>query len=318
MRVILAGWQASRRKREEEVLRRVKVQGRCFSFANLFKIKGFPYYISGFEGSYEACCEAKIPLMIDSGVVSYRGFIAAMTKRGKTDLVAKLPTHKQFAELYAEWVIANARPNWDFYVTVDFQPKAPLILEWHKYVEKLGLRPTPVFHGDVHLDWLKKYVDKGYKKICLGGTTLSRSGKRVIGQYFDGVFNFGAKHGIIFHGLAQTSPWIMCSYPWDTVDSAWWTKAAGYGTIMKFDPVGERMGCFHISEKFCASAGKDAMFKNNKFAMSKLKSELKQDGFDIKLLQSDFTERHVYNAKAMVDMAEYATKRHRGSWNPLF
>lgn len=318
VRIFLAGWQASREKRELEVIKRGNLKWRCFSFANLFKIKGFPYYIKGFEGSYKACVDNGVGIMMDSGIISYRGYKHTMAKKGDVKALAKLPDEETFVQWYVDWVKKNSK-DWAFYVTADLKPIASDVLKWHTKLEDQGLRPVPVFHGDVGVEWLKRYVDRGYDYVCIGGSSISRSGKkRDYVQYLDGIFNFGAKHNIKYHGLAMTSPWIMMTWPWFSVDSSWWSRSAGYGSIMKFDPIAERMSILHVSPRHSKSQLSDSHFKNNKIAMQKLREELKFEGFDLDLLRESFTERHVYNSRAMTSMAEHATKRQRGNWNLLF
>jgi hypothetical protein len=312
----LAGWQASREKRELEVIQRAGIKHRCFSFANLYKIKGFPYYISGFEGSYQQCLKNGVGIMLDSGIVSYRGYKAFAERTGKD--ISKLPCEEEFVELYVAYVKEHQK-KWKFFVTMDLLPKAPIVWKWHKKLEAHGLRPTPVFHGDVDISYLERYVDKGYKYICIGGNTIRRSGdKRAFAHYLDSVFNFGAKHGISWHGLAMTSPWVMMTWPWYSVDSSWWSRSAGYGSIMRWNDTTERMSILHISPRISKAQAKDALFKANKVAMQRLKEELKEEGFDLDLLRESYVERHVYNAKTMLRLAESATKRQRGSWNLLF
>jgi len=238
-----------------------------------------------------------------------------MAKKGLD--TSKLPSPEEFVELYVTWV-KKYHKKWDFYVTTDMRPVAPEVFEWHKLLETKGIRPVPVFHGDVHVDWLKRYVDRGYTYICLGGATTSRSGKRGLAQYLDTLFNFGAKNNVKFHGLAMTSPWIMMTWPWHSVDSSWWSRSAGYGSIMRFSDVTERMSILHISPRESKTAVKDAIFKANKTAMQRLREELKHEGFDLDFLREDFTERHVLNARTMMQMAAAATRRQRGTWNLLF
>ena len=261
--------------------------------------------------------------MMDSGIISYRGYKRTMLRRGKD--ISKLPDEDTFRELYVEFVKKHQK-DWDFCVTVDMKPVAADVLKQHKKIESMGIRPVPVYHGDVDVEWLKRYVDMGYNFICLGGSApafggsaaVARTDKRVKSQYLDRVFNFGAKHKVEFHGLGLTSPWTMLSFPWRSCDSSWWSRSAGYGSIMRWNDVTDRMSVLHISPKISKAQAKDALFKANKTAMQRLREELKEEGFDLDLLRDDFTERHVYNAMSMMKLAETATKRRRGVWNLLF
>ncbi len=260
---------------------------------------------------------------MDSGIISYRGYKRSMIRQGKD--ISKLPDEDAFRELYVKYVKKNQQ-HWDFCVTMDMKPVASDVLKQHKKIESMGIRPLPVYHGDVDVEWLKKYVDMGYNYICLGGSApafggsaaISRANKRVKGQYLDRVFNFGAKHNVEFHGLGLTSPWTMLTFPWKSVDSSWWSRSAGYGSIMRWNEVTERMSVLHISPRQSKAQSKDALFKANATAMQRLREELKEEGFDLDFLREDFTERHVLNCRTMMKLAESATKRQRGTWNLLF
>lgn len=316
MRLYLAGWQASRRTRELEVITRAGIKHRCFSFANLFKIPGFPYFIDGknhacgtFEGSYQACLEHKVGVMMDSGVFSYRNYKRLLIEKGT--LTAKFPTEDQFIHYYVDYVKAN-KQYWDWYATVDMEWSAPKIFKWHSYVLSLGIKPVPVFHGDATTDWLKKYHDLGHKFIALGSTKSLRASSKDWTQYLDNVFNVGAKLGLEYHGLAMTQPWMMLGWPFWSVDSSWWTRSAGFGSIMSWDDIKERMSILHISPR--SSEARGQIFKQNKSAMLRLQEEVEAEGFNFDLLRNDHVERHVWNAKTMMKLVESATKKQRGTW----
>lgn len=313
MRLYLAGWQASRRKREERVIKEGGLSHRMFSFANLQKIGKFPYFIKGFQGSYEACVENKVGIAMDSGVVSYRGYMKAQMKAG-ADL-SKLPSVEEFIEAYVAYVKANQK-HWDFYLSVDMMPQAEDAFKWHTKVEKMGINPVPVFHGDVGVEWLQRYLDKGQNYIALGGFYLIRRGPAAKRAYMDAIFNWAAKKNARFHGLGATTPSMLLAYDYYSVDSSWWTRTAGYGSIMRFDPIKERMSILHISPRYSNARGQE--FKMNPRAMEGLRKELKEEGYDLEVLQNDFTERHIYNAKTMQVLCAAATKRHKTGWNLFF
>lgn len=312
MKIYLAGWQASRRLRELEVIHKAGIDGRCFSFANLFKIKGFPYYINGFQGSYEACLENNVGIMMDSGVFSYRNYKQLLLKKGES--LDDFPTEEEFIDMYVAYCKEHSK-KWDWYATVDMERSAPKIYKWHKLVLSKGIKPAPVYHGDAGLDWIKRYHDLGHDFIALGSHKTLRSSRRHWSQYLDAAFNEGARLGVEFHGLAMTAPFVMLGWPWRSVDSSWWTRSAGYGSIMHFDPVKERMSILHVSPRIGDAKGQG--LKHNSVAMGKLKEEVEAQGFDFEMLQTDFTARHIYNAKAMMLLAQTATKKQRSSWEQL-
>jgi hypothetical protein len=79
---------------------------------------------------------------------------------------------------------------------------------------------VPVFHGDSSIDWIRKYHDLGHNLIAIGSHKSMRASRKQLAEYLHEVFNLGAKLGVEFHGLAMTSPWIMLTFPWASVDSS--------------------------------------------------------------------------------------------------
>jgi hypothetical protein len=319
VRIYLAGWQATRRLRELELIQRSGIKHRCYSFANLYKIPNFPYFIDGkthvcgtFEGAYQACLENKVGIMMDSGVFSYRNYKKLLIEKGK--LTDKFPTQDQFIHYYVDYV-KQFHKKWDWYATVDMEWSAPKIFKWHSYVVSLGIKPVPVFHGDASIDWLKKYHDLGHTFIALGSTKSLRASNKHWAQYLDNVFNVGVKLGLTFHGLGMTQPWMMLGYDFASVDSSWWTRSAGFGSIMQWDDVKERMSILHISPR--SSEAKGQVFKQNLSAMQRLREEVGAAGFDLDVLCNDFVERHIWNARTMMALLASANKRSRGTWSSL-
>lgn len=312
MRCYLAGWQASNTKRETRGIKAGVIKHRCFSFANMVKIPGLPYYLPGTEQGYQACTKAKVGIMMDSGVFSYRTHKAFLTRSGKS--IESLPDEDTYIRMYVKWCKEFAH-LWDFYVTVDIAVVAKDNFERHIKLEKMGIRPVPVFHGDDSVEYLRRYADRGYDFICIGSPRSLRTTVRQTRQYMDAVFNEGEKHSLKFHGLAMTTPWLMLDYPFASIDSSSWSRSAGYGCIMRFDDNTDRLSILHVSDRE-SSAGK--LHLNGK-AFSRVKAEVESQGYDFQEIQTDHTARHMYNASTMLHMADVAEKRHRtGSWRLLF
>jgi hypothetical protein len=124
----------------------------------------------------------------------------------------------------------------DFYVTVDviFNPE----LSWKslKYLEeKHGLSPVPVIHDKTPLKWLDKHIEAGYDFIGIGGMgqdSTKQSYKKWTDSVFDRLCSFpDRKPRIKTHGFAVTSYDLMIRYPFYSVDSSSWAKAAGFGSL---------------------------------------------------------------------------------------
>jgi len=124
----------------------------------------------------------------------------------------------------------------DLYANVDVIGNPELTWRNQEYLEKKHkLKPVPVVHYGTDLKWLQFYIDKKYKMIGLGGLVgnTMKAGCRV---WLDECFHLicpAPKYlpTIKLHGFGVASWKIMTGYPWWSVDSATWAKAASYGGI---------------------------------------------------------------------------------------
>ena len=298
----LAGYQGSTAEREHR-LADVGITHRCISFANVVPVPGLPFYVKSIADGYRVCLERGIRVMMDSGVISYRTFLDFCRRRG---IAASVGTDT-FLDLYARFCAENA-VKWDYYVTADFSKKAEENVCTLETLVQRGLRPVPVYHGG-SLDCLERYVDMGFTFIALGSAWNKIKSPSVcrMRRYWDTLFDFGAKRGVEFHGLAQTKPWVMLEYPWRSVDSSSWARMAGFGNIMRFDESSCRLTWLHVSSQSCLVA----RLHRNKDLAKRVGRQIEDEGFDYKALQEDTTARHIYNGLAMQRLAQFATERLR-------
>ena len=94
-----------------------------------------------------------------------------------------------------------------------------------------GLRPIPVFHEDERWCWLERYLDDGEPYVGLAAKSQQR--QEAI-RWLDGCFDLianGSRPLIKVHGFGLTALLICQRYPWATVDSSRWAKAAGFGLM---------------------------------------------------------------------------------------
>lgn len=322
MKCFLSGYQATNGEIETKLIQ-AGVTHRCYSFVYVEKIPSLPSATKGFQTAYAASVKHKVEIMMDSGVYSYRMFRAKMLKNG-TDLKG-LPDTEDFIRLYVEFIKANSK-KWGFYMTLDFLPDAKENFARHKRLLKMGVRPTPVFHGDATVDYVRRYKEElGHDFIGLGGLyrrafTVS-SAAPVMNystvKYLESMFNAGERYGVKFHGLAITSASTLCKWPFYSCDSSTWSRQAGYGIIMRFDPVRHRISYVHVSTRTVKNL--NVSYKSNLNAVAGLKKEIEAEGYDFEALQSDHVARHLYNARAMISMAAFATKLHgQGVWKSLY
>jgi hypothetical protein len=136
----------------------------------------------------------------------------------------------------------------EHYASIDVLPfrgqrKAPKgksshALTWRnqKALEKRGLKPVPVVHYKAPMKVLKRYLDKGYDFIGLGGlvgSTMQDSCKAWIDRCFDAICDTPDRMPKAkIHGFGVTSHRLMLAYPWHSVDSTSWTKIGAYGGIL--------------------------------------------------------------------------------------
>lgn len=322
MKCFLSGYQAVTGDIETQLIR-AGVAHRCYSFVYVEKIPGLASATKGFQGAYAASVKNKVEIMMDSGVYSYRMLRDKLLKSGKG--LKQLPDTEDFIRLYVDYIKANHK-NWGFCMTLDFLPDAKENFIRHKRLLKMGVRPTPVFHGDATIDYVRRYKEElGHDFIGLGGIyrrayTVSNNAPVMnfsASKYLESMFSAGERYGVKFHGLAVTSASTLCNWPFHSCDSSTWSRQAGYGVLMRFDPVRRRISYVHVSTR--AVKNLNVSYKSNKSAVAGLKKEIEAEGFDFEALQSDHVARHLYNAKAMISMAAFATKLHgQGVWKSLY
>jgi hypothetical protein len=147
----------------------------------------------------------------------------------------KSPEFKKYVRQYGEWCKAH-EAELDFIVNVDviFHPQ----LSWNvlKFLEnEYGLHPVPVIHFGTDLKWIDKHLDAGYEFLGIGGLGQEATRNAYL-KWADKVFDRLCSGPdrlpcVRTHGFAMTSYRLMIRYPWWSVDSASWAKAAGFGQI---------------------------------------------------------------------------------------
>lgn len=153
----------------------------------------------------------------------------------------KCPTNlskafKRYLDGYGDFV-NQYREGIDHYVTVDaiYNPE----ISWGSfiYLRRIhSLNPIPVIHHKTPLSWIKRYIDEGCKIIGIGGMGQDSTRQDYV-RWADRVFQFLCppphyKPVVKVHGFAVTTYGLLLRYPWWSVDSSSWAKAAGYGTLL--------------------------------------------------------------------------------------
>jgi hypothetical protein len=306
----LSGRHGTDAKIETEWIKRTGCKFRCFSY--VYVAPGAFYWRPRMESAYHASVENKCRIAMDSGAFSFHKFVSgglgATSGRmmAKSNSMRKLGNVEAFREKtieeYVQYVKEN-RQDWDFYFTFDYVKHAPTVYKITKSLERQGIRPTPVFHGDEGLDWLKRYIDEGHKLVGIGSADKARRTWKDKRYYFDQVFNLTEKHGVMCHGLAITSLSLTFSYPWYSVDSSTWARISGFGHIIVLDPATRTAGQVHVSTR--ESTGNLKSYNRMpKHIQKEIQRQVEEHGFDFHKVRSNLDERSTYNGWMFCNMAK--------------
>jgi hypothetical protein len=174
-------------------------------------------------------------LFMDSGAHGlYNEFLVKRTHKGP-DKYSWYRTKDfwKYVDEFAEYMKLNEE-----YVTVfanvDVIFNSEMTWEVQEYLEnKHGLIPLPVIHYGTDIKWLKKYLEKDYEYIALGGLGQNTTKQQYIewaDSMFDEICNQESRlPRTKVHGFAVTAHSLMSRYPWYSVDSASWLNFASYG-----------------------------------------------------------------------------------------
>ena len=183
-------------------------------------------------------------LILDSGAVALYSRYVKKNTRGATGKLFKDRRNedysfytsiefKRYRKAYIKYVLKNDR-YLSGYVNLDVINNAEASYKSLKYMEKRGCHPLPVFHLGNDVKWLIRYVNEGYDYICMGGVPPNRF--EVVEEPLDRIWkdiliDSNNMPKVKVHGLACTSFKLIKAYPWYSVDSTSWKKAAAYGKI---------------------------------------------------------------------------------------
>lgn len=275
------------RELEEEFLNATGVRYRCCSFVYL-EPRAIYWTPRAWEG-YLLNVERGNHIMMDSGAFSFQMFVFKHKEVVKN--IAKM--RQQTVEWYVEFCKKRSK-DWDFYVTFDYERNCQTIWDMTKKLEEYGLKPAPVYHADRSLDWLKKYLDAGYRRIGISPLLQIRSSYRNVRNCLDGIFRTIEPYkNVKLHGFAMTSLSLMFGYPWYSVDSSSWSRTASYGSIYAVDPYSNRLSSLHVSldkgeytQKSVSSLSAEAL--------KSVREQVEGNGFDFDLMRKSVTYRHIY------------------------
>ncbi len=302
-RIYLSHTVVHTRELEEEFLKCSGVRYRCFSYVYLDPeaIYWSPRALEAYEVDVEHCNH----IMMDSGAFSFQQFL--VKRKDVTDIdKLRLDTVDKYVHF-----CKKRKKDWDFYVTFDYAPKAEIVWKMTKVLREKGLNPVPIYHGDASIDWLKKYLDLGYKRIGMSpgvGKRMTYKGAR---RCLDEVFRAIEGYHVKMHGFGLTSIALTYAYPWYSVDSSSWSRTASYGAIISMDPDRGSLGTIHVSLTggLKQSTSKNSITTLAPEALKSVQSYVEKLGWDFDLLRRSLAYRFIFNGWIFSHMNDWYKPR---------
>lgn len=191
---------------------------------------------------------------------------------------------REYVKAYAAFLRAFKR-DIDVAANVDviFNPEASF--EALEILEGEGVKVMPVIHMGESMVWVQKYLDKGYDYLGFGGFASVKGDRDVFLRWINSAFTLLCPESnkrlpiAKTHGFAVTSWSMLMRFPWYSVDSTSWIKAAAYGGI--YVPRKSR-GAFSFEKpplSVCVSQKSPSIseFGRNFSSMSSLEREMMEE-----------------------------------------
>lgn len=282
---------------ETELLKCSGVRYRCFSFVYLDPeaIYWSPRALIAFDVNVEHGNK----IMLDSGAFSFHMFAIKEKNVGN---VAKL--REKTIEQYIRFCKKHGK-DVEWYVTFDYTHDVKVVWDITKVLEEHGLQPVPVYHGDQSTDWLKKYLDAGYKRVGISNLPRRKPDYKKTRFYLDQVFRTVEPYKVKLHGFAVTSIAMAFAYPWHSVDSSSWSRTASYGAIYALEPERGSMTAQHISLTGGLKDSTRSVTELSPSALKSVRQQVEKDGWDFDLLRRSLQYRFIFNAHVFAHLNQY-------------
>lgn len=134
---------------------------------------------------------------------------------------------------YAEW-LKHHESLATVYANLDVIGNAEGTARNQRGLERLGLRPLPVFHTGEPWITLEDLCAE-YQYIALGGMVGVRD-KKALKAWIAKCFSIAGDRAV-FHGFGLTAWGLMKAFRWYSVDSTTWAVGAKYYNTLTFDPL---------------------------------------------------------------------------------
>lgn len=107
-------------------------------------------------------------------------------------------------------------------------------------LEGMGLKVLPTFHAGSPFSELDNLCNR-YAYIALGGMVPHTNQVPVLLRWLVKCFRIGEQYGTRFHGFGQTSPRVLGSLPFYSVDSSTWSAGVRFGEARLWNQSARRL-----------------------------------------------------------------------------
>lgn len=181
-------------------------------------------------------------------------------------------------------------------------------------MEDAGLKPMATYHRGDNIDFLKKFLDRGYEYIAIGGMAIADeyTSAASLFPFLDSVYReICSKDGrprIKTHLFGIGAPEAILRYPCTSSDSAHWMSPGAFGSIM-FPKFENGKPNWFISMNKVAISVESRKFKLNENYKT-MKPQLQEMvrlfvesyGFDVKSLQESYEHRNLWNLRMALEV----------------
>ena len=115
----------------------------------------------------------------------------------------------------------------------DFDKSATQSYETLQRMLDAGLRPIPVIHQGEQLSWLERHIEEGHDYIGVSATKDPFADHQTwLDQAFSLICDKKGRPRVKVHGFGITTPKLLMTYPFYSVDSTSWLLSPAYGHLI--------------------------------------------------------------------------------------
>lgn len=175
---------------------------------------------------------------LDSGAFSLkRIFLQQQRETGISEKAFyNSETFWNYMDKYVEF-IKKYKAAIDIYANIDVIGSPELTWRNQKHMEKIhGLKPVPVVHLGTKMEYLRRYIQAGYKMIGLGGL-VRKITNSTTKDWLDDCFKIICPPPhylpiVKVHGFGMTRVGFFYRYPWWSVDATTVEQMSRWGKIL--------------------------------------------------------------------------------------